>query len=788
MKALILNSGIGTRMGGLTANTCKCLVEVAEGVTIIDVQLKALMDCGITDICITTGPFADALQNYVKKRYPSINFEFVHNPKYEETNYIYSIYLAKKTLEDDILLLHGDLVFEHSVLQDALVSPHSVMVTDSTKPLPPKDFKAVVIDGKIRRVGVQEQGDEIYYAQPLYKLLKADWLVWLAEIEHYCKNGVTTVYAENALNDISQNMNLRPLDITGRICFEIDNKEDLAQGKKIYSKPAHAVQEVYEGFGSISNCKAIAKDSKKIFVVGDLHLKDIMDDVFPANTVFFRDFTPNPNIEEVVNGISLFEKENCDFIISIGGGSAIDVAKCINILSDNGLMLLDKPRCKHLAIPTTAGTGSESTQFAVIYKRGEKYSIDCSGILPEYVILDPTFLTSLPIYHKKSTLLDALCQAIESIWAKGATYESKAYAKKAIPLILNNVDAYLDGDMDSARHILTAANLAGQAINISRTTAAHAMSYKLSSLFGIPHGHAVSLCLPYLWKHLINEKANLNEVTSAMEMASDIDALKAFRTLCEKLDMVTTFDGDDYIINELAASVNSERLGNHPVIVPEKVLRTIYRKIVNVGNDKKVKSNPLSKKTVKVVPAPISAKSYILPALLLSVTMLIVFTVEWLGTRFSAPAPRDNMSLNIFSAGIPVGFDWRFAIDYIVYCILPIALINCIFLWGALVYGRVKVSFLGDANTSISAMTIGAILRTAYYLLSFVFLFFFLLRGGLSLLRLNFYMDERLNLYRIYTLGDLNYGGVLTTSFIVAPLLLILLVAFNHRLKFIRED
>ncbi|MCL2546349.1 MAG: sugar phosphate nucleotidyltransferase [Oscillospiraceae bacterium] len=236
MKALILNSGRGVRMGSLTEFTCKCLVEVANDATILDAQLKLLIETGLTDICITTGAFAEKLQAHIAARYSDLNITFVHNDKFEQTNYIYSIYLAKDMLQDDILLLHGDLVFERSVLHNALDSPNSIMVTDTTLPLPKKDFKAVVQDGRVRRVGVHEFCAQSRYAQPMYKLCKADWLLWLQEIERFCLAGNTSVYAENAFNEISHATNVLPLEIGGRACFEIDNADDLVYGQDMYRK------------------------------------------------------------------------------------------------------------------------------------------------------------------------------------------------------------------------------------------------------------------------------------------------------------------------------------------------------------------------------------------------------------------------------------------------------------------------------------------------------------------------------------------------------------------------
>jgi len=592
MKALILNSGIGKRMGIFTDTACKCFAEVAEGVTILDLQLRLLIESGITEVCITTGPFASNLENYTKERYPNVKFHFVHNPLYDKTNYIYSIHLAAEILQDDILLLHGDLVFEHSVLLDILSAPCSVMVTDVTRPLPLKDFKAVVANSRVKRVGINEFCEGSHYAQPMYKLMKTDWLIWLSEINRFCLEGKVDVYAEDALNNISHNINLYALDIDGRICFEIDNIEDLEYGIEVYRQFLIPAQTIYEGFGCLSEISnSIFAKAKKIFAVGGSCLKSIAL-LLPSNTIFFSEFTPNPDFDDVLKGIELFESENCDFIVSIGGGSTIDVAKSINVLrySKDSITLLENTRCKHLAIPTTAGTGSESTCFAVIYKNGEKQSVEHKSALAEYVVLDPSFLTTLPLYHKKSTVLDALCQAIESIWAKGATVESKGYAKRAIGLILDNIDLYLEGGEDNARYILIAANLSGKAINISKTTAAHAMSYKLSSKFEIAHGHAVAVCLPYVWQHLISEckntnqshiKKTLNEISGAMGLKEAKDALDTFLALLNKLDMAITFDGNDSVITELLASINPQRLANHPVAFQDSVLEDIYRKFIS---------------------------------------------------------------------------------------------------------------------------------------------------------------------------------------------------------------
>lgn len=567
MKALILNSGIGSRLK--SRQTCKCLSELADGVTILDMQISALLRCGVNEICITTGPYADLLEKYVCGNFPLAEFEFVHNPLYESTNYIYSMHLASDILQGcELLLLHGDLIFEQNVLQDVLVSEHSVMAVDSTRPLPERDFKAQIREGRVVTVSTKVFENALY-AQPLYKLSKHDWNIWRERIDSFCKQGATNVYAEEAFNEASGQMNVLPFELTGRVCFEVDTDDDLEYARDIYAKMPDRLQTVYSGLGSRRMIKDILKQTcakKPLVVCGSAREK--VQEYFGTDAVYFSGFKPNPEMVDIDIGRKLFEKEKCDFIVSVGGGSAIDTAKCIKG---------DNPQLRHLAIPTSAGTGSESTSFAVVYENGVKQSIENAHIMPDYVILDSYFLETLTDYHKKSTLLDALCQATESLWAKGRTPESETYARAARKLIWENATDYLTGKGSAlcAQRVLGAANLAGKAINISKTTAAHAMSYKLSAIFGIAHGHAVALCLVPVWRHLL-ETGNAPGALSEDEL-EDFVALFDFMNLSVDFGR---YKGDmSSLLQTLAASVNAQRLGNHPVALTEDELADMYKRI-----------------------------------------------------------------------------------------------------------------------------------------------------------------------------------------------------------------
>lgn len=230
MKALILNSGLGSRMGDATKKAPKCMSVIREDTTILSNQIDLLKECGIHDIVITTGAHNEVLKDYLKNRYPDEDFTFVHNDIYDKTNYIYSIYLARKFLVDDIVLMHGDLVFKKQVLEGILKCNDSCVVTDKSLPLPEKDFKAVIKDGNVIKVGI-EYFDNACACQPLYKLKKKDWLVWLRSIVDFCENDNRKVYAENALNEVSAEAHIVPYDIKGLLCQEIDTLDDLKKVK-----------------------------------------------------------------------------------------------------------------------------------------------------------------------------------------------------------------------------------------------------------------------------------------------------------------------------------------------------------------------------------------------------------------------------------------------------------------------------------------------------------------------------------------------------------------------------
>lgn len=302
----------------------------------------------------------------------------------------------------------------------------------------------------------------------------------------------------------------------------------------------------------------------------------------------FSSFHPNPDLSDTTAGAALCLREGCDGLISIGGGSSIDTAKAIkahlNAKSEDDVIhsRLDFERsCPHIAIPGTAGTGSEATQIAVVYVNGSKVSLNHAELKPDGVILDSALLESLPAYHKKSCALDALAQGIESYWSRGSNDDSKVYAYLAVIGVLDNLKAYLEGDPHAAAEMLDASFQSGKAIQITRTTAAHAMSYQLTKTMGIAHGHACMLTLPTLWEMMLDRdemKETLQDLTAKMRLGDPRMVPKLLKGILYDLEMTIPPVPDEQTLDKLTDSVNVERLNNHPVALTREEIREAYRR------------------------------------------------------------------------------------------------------------------------------------------------------------------------------------------------------------------
>lgn len=328
----------------------------------------------------------------------------------------------------------------------------------------------------------------------------------------------------------------------------------------------------------------------KPMIVGSEHLTGMLFRKVPGllSAPVFSGYHANPDLADSETGAELFLRNGCDGLISIGGGSCMDTAKAVkarlNTGSEEALKssrLESRTACPHIAIPGTAGTGSEATQFAVVYVNGKKVSLDHANLRPDGVILDAALLDSLPAYHKKSCALDALAQGIESYWSRRANDDSKLHAFLAIIGVLDNLKAYLEGDPHAASEMMDASFQSGKAIQITRTTAAHAMSYRLTKTMGIAHGHACMLTLPILWEMMLDReemKETLQDLTSKMRLGDPQVVPKLLKGILYDLEMEIPPMPDDQTLDELTDSVNVERLNNHPVAMNREEIREAYRR------------------------------------------------------------------------------------------------------------------------------------------------------------------------------------------------------------------
>lgn len=337
----------------------------------------------------------------------------------------------------------------------------------------------------------------------------------------------------------------------------------------------------------------ILKKDEPVFIVSSKSMtKNIISKVsqITKKYIIFNNYNPNPTFEDIMLGKELFVDSKANTIIAIGGGSSIDVAKCIkaftNINSEEDIINKNYKYSdiKLIAIPTTSGTGSESTEVAIMYYKGEKTSVDHPSDLPNYAILDNTLLITLPEYQKKSVMLDALCQSIEAYWSKNRSTLSKRYSKKSIELIIKNYKEYLNNDLNALKNIQIAANLSGKAITLAKTTAPHTMCYRLTTKHNIAHGHAVALTLIHHWK-LITELCDDKTKTMLKELSNIIGFDNIEQSIIYIENIINEMNLPNPIITEddikyLSDGVDLKRLYNHPIPLTYEDIYNIFSKLI----------------------------------------------------------------------------------------------------------------------------------------------------------------------------------------------------------------
>ena len=321
----------------------------------------------------------------------------------------------------------------------------------------------------------------------------------------------------------------------------------------------------------------------------------------------FTRFQCDPKLSDVERGIQRFRKTHIDAVLAIGGGSALDMAKLVSnlgmqqeqpeqLVRGKARLLRDGPPL--IALPTTAGTGSEATHFAVCYVDGKKYSLAHHFLLPEFAILDPQLTHNLPPQLTASSGLDAFCQAVESLWAVDSNEVSVQYASEAVRLAFDHLAAAVHEPTPAVRTAMCrAAHLAGQAINISKTTASHAISYAISMQAGVPHGMAVAMTLaPVLLYNAETSVTDCVDPCGAEHVRSRIGLILQLLGSGTPLEaankiekLVGTVGGPTRLseigmgsaagVEMLVRSVNTERLSNNPRRVTPDDLRRLLESV-----------------------------------------------------------------------------------------------------------------------------------------------------------------------------------------------------------------
>ncbi len=309
------------------------------------------------------------------------------------------------------------------------------------------------------------------------------------------------------------------------------------------------------GAGSIANLAKTVKAFKgsNVFLVVDPGLvkagliKPITAPLKKAKIPFtlYDKIDPEPGLKLADKGKTLAKKAGCDCVVGVGGGSAMDVAKAIAILLTNpgkaekylGLGLIKKPGVPKIMVPTSAGTGAEVTFTAVFIneKTGSKGGMNGDPLYPDAAILDPELTVSLPPHVTAFTGIDALTHALEAYTSTQAHTISEMYSLEAIELIAKNLPAaYADGSNIKARSAtLMGSLLGGKALATAGVGLVHAMAYPMGGMFGVPHGLANAILLPYVVEYnLIGNMEKFAILAQVLGQNIDDLTLREASSLC----------------------------------------------------------------------------------------------------------------------------------------------------------------------------------------------------------------------------------------------------------------
>ena len=358
-----------------------------------------------------------------------------------------------------------------------------------------------------------------------------------------------------------------------------------------------SIEELREPLSQENQSKILVFTGSKSFE--DSGASSRLSIILPKETFYFKVTEDKPELNGLLRAIEFYKQANPDMIIAIGGGKIIDTAKIVKGLytAENLKKCIEENKGvvdngeKLIAIPTTSGSGSESTPFAVAYVDGIKYSLQDDSLLPSIIVLDASLTCNLSPRQTAISGMDALAQGIESYWSINSTDKSKEYSRQAIELALSNLEKTVNNpSLDSRKSMMLASNLAGRAIAIAKTTACHSLSYPMTSRFGIPHGHAVGMTLGSIFTYNTNvnekncnDKRGVEYVKKTMRELKDVGLSEdKLYKLMKDIRLETKFSelgideaGIDRIVEE---GFNPQRMKNNPAMPSREDARKILMK------------------------------------------------------------------------------------------------------------------------------------------------------------------------------------------------------------------
>ncbi|MDW8021005.1 MAG: iron-containing alcohol dehydrogenase [Nitrososphaerota archaeon] len=270
-----------------------------------------------------------------------------------------------------------------------------------------------------------------------------------------------------------------------------------------------------------------------------------------VDVIVYDKVEPNPSIEIVEEGGRIAREKGVDFVVGFGGGSAIDTAKGIAVLATHNGGLeeyfypakIEPPLLPIVAIPTTCGSGSEVTRYAIVSKGFRKYTILSELIVPTLTILDSEVLKYLARDITAHTAMDAFSHALESYYHINSCEFSENFARDAIIIFFENLRDAVDGDMGSREKIFYASMLAGLAINLAGTLFVHSLGYYITQKFGIPHGLANMLFLRQFIEYAAEKMPDRTIALGRLLGLNSVSSEIVSRTIINKLnDLIEYLD------------------------------------------------------------------------------------------------------------------------------------------------------------------------------------------------------------------------------------------------------